>query len=167
MAKTEKQVIESHDVLNVKSCQQEKYLTTAQHSKSCNDQKGLLYILHVAVDLIFILTVNLKMDDGLINGTLCILKYIQYLRPEFPNKPSTLWVLVDSKTIGKQWCHHNKSMYTSVSKRNGHLYGQQHITPYIDTLPYCKNSSHCFLPVQQLFIQVKALHLKKFVLIWI
>ena len=118
MAKTEKQVIECHDVvLNVKASQQEKYLTIAQHSKSYSDQKGLLHILNVAIDLIFIPTVNLKMGDGLISGTLCILKYIQYLRPEFPNKSSILWVLFDSKNIGKQWCHHNKSMYTSVIKK--------------------------------------------------
>ena len=98
IAKTEKQVIKSHDVvLNVKTSQQEKYLTIAQHSKLHNDQKGLLYILHVAVDLIFILTMNLKTDDGLINGTLCILKCIQYLRTEFPNKLSILWVLFDMK----------------------------------------------------------------------
>ena len=77
MAKTEKQVIEFHDVvLNVKASQQEKYLAIVQHSKSYNDQKGLLHLLHVAIDLIFILTVNLKTDDGLISGTLCILKYI-------------------------------------------------------------------------------------------
>ena len=64
MAKTEKQVIESHDVvLNVKASEQEKYLTIAQHSKSYSDQKGLLHILHVAVDLIFIITMKLKMDD--------------------------------------------------------------------------------------------------------
>ena len=76
-----------------------------------------MHILYVAVDLIIILTMNLKTDDGIINGTSCILKYIQYPRPGFPNKPSILWVLFDSENIGKQWCHHNKSMYTSVIKK--------------------------------------------------
>ena len=28
-----------------------------------------------------------------------------------------MWVLFDSKNIGKQWCHHNKSMYSSVIKK--------------------------------------------------
>ena len=117
MAKTEKQVIESYDVVLNISKPTGKILTTAQHSKSYNDQKSLFHILYVAVDFIFIITVNLKKDDGLINGTLCILKYVQYLRPEFPNKASISWVSFDSKNIGKQWCHCNKSIYTSVIKK--------------------------------------------------
>ena len=47
MAKTEKQLIESHDVvLNMKANQQKKYLSIAQKSKTYNDQKG--FITHFA-----------------------------------------------------------------------------------------------------------------------
>ena len=84
------------------------------------------------------------MDDGLISGTLCILKYIQYLRPQFPNKPSILWVLFDSKNIGKLWCHHNKSMYTSVIKKEWtpiwattHNISYWHITISWKQFPLC------------------------------
>ena len=101
LATTEKQVIQSHDVVvHVKSHKQKNYLTVAQKSKKYDDQKGLLHTLHVAIGLVYILTINMKTEDGLINGTSCTLKHIQYLRPEFPDKPSILWVHFNDENIG-------------------------------------------------------------------
>lgn len=114
MAKTEKKQIECHDVvLNVHANRQEKYLSIVQNMKNYNEQQGLLHILPVAVGLIYLLTVNLKTDDGLINGASCTLKHIQYLRPDFPDKPSILWVEFHDKDIGKQWRLRHRKMYSS------------------------------------------------------
>ena len=49
------------------------------------------------------ISINIKRDDGLINGVTCILKKIQFLEKNKNNIPSILWVNFDDGTIGKQW----------------------------------------------------------------
>ena len=49
------------------------------------------------------ISINIKTDDGLINGTTCILKKIQFLETNKNNIPSILWVNFYDDTIGKQW----------------------------------------------------------------
>ena len=68
--------------------------------------------LNLAVSLRYDITINILVEDGLTNGTSCILKKIQYL--EVHNSiPSVLWVLFDNKRIGQQTRKKYFSYYNS------------------------------------------------------
>ena len=59
--------------------------------------------MKASVGLGYIISINIKTDDGLINGATCILKKMQFLERKENNIPSILWVHFDDDTIGKQW----------------------------------------------------------------
>ena len=68
--------------------------------------------LNLAVSLRYDVTINILVEDGLTNGTACILKKIQYL--EVHNTvPSVLWVLFDNKKVGQQTRRKYFSYYNS------------------------------------------------------
>ena len=62
---------------------------------------GLQRILKACIGLAYTTSVNIKTDNGLINGATCILKKFQYLSTKKSEKPSILWVLFDDESIGK------------------------------------------------------------------
>ena len=71
-------------------------------SKKYIEKHGLLRKLNAEIGLAYITSVNIKTDDGLINGAPCILKKIQFIQRN-NDIPSILWVLFDDKMIGRQW----------------------------------------------------------------
>ena len=73
---------------------------------------GLQRILKACIGLAYTTSVNIKTDDGLINGATCVLKKFQYLSTKKSEKPSILWVLFDDESIGKQWRHKYSAYYT-------------------------------------------------------
>ena len=79
--------------------------------------KFLVYreFLKVGVGLAYTTSVNIKTDDGLINGATCILKKIHYFKSNASKCPDILWVLFDDETIGKLWrqkysAYHNEGI---------------------------------------------------------
>ena len=60
-------------------------------SKKYIEKHGLLKKLNAAVELAYITSVNIKTDDGLINGAPCILKKIKFIQRD-NDIPSILWV---------------------------------------------------------------------------
>ena len=60
-------------------------------------------VLKVGVGLAYTTSVNIKTDDGLINGATCILKKIHCFKSNASKHPDILWVLFDDETIGKLW----------------------------------------------------------------
>ena len=86
-------------------------LATHQMKQKYIEKFGLLRILNAAVGLVCITSVNIKTEDGLINGATCVLKKIQFLKRN-NNIPSILWVLFDDKTIGRQWRVRYCNLYT-------------------------------------------------------
>ena len=85
------------------------------HVKTSNkyiEKNGLLRTLNAAVGLVYTTSVNIKTDDGLINGATCILKMIHFLQRNDNNIPSILWVSFDDETIGQQWRHRYFNLYT-------------------------------------------------------
>ena len=66
------------------------------------ERHGLLRVLKAGVGLGYMISINIKTDDGLINGATCILKKIKFLEKNKDNIPSILWVNFDDGTIGKQ-----------------------------------------------------------------
>lgn len=59
---------------------------------------GLHKIIHISIDLPYEITNNINVEDGITNGSECIVKYIDY-RNSTTNIPSILWVSFnDTKT---------------------------------------------------------------------
>ena len=82
-------------------------------SKEYIEKHGLLRKLNAAVGLANIMSVNIKTDDGLINGAPCILKKIQFMQRNSVI-PSILWVLFDDKMIGR----HESKILESIHRRH-------------------------------------------------
>ena len=57
-------------------------------------------LLTVAVGMIYVMTVNVDVEDGLTNGSTGVVKFIEY-RMEGTNRPSIIWVLFDHSRIGR------------------------------------------------------------------
>ena len=85
-------------------------------SKEYIEKHGLLRKLNVAFGLAHITSVNIKTDDGLINGAPCILKKIQFVQRD--DIPSILWVLFNDKMIGRQWRVRYWYLYTEDINQN-------------------------------------------------
>ena len=78
--------------------------------KKMNDTGNLAENLCVAVDLCYDTTHNIAVNDGICNGTPCILKKIHYFESE--NRiPSCLWVQFPDESIGRQTRKDNHYYY--------------------------------------------------------
>ena len=86
-------------------------------SKKYIDKHGLLRKLNAAVGLAYITSVNIKTDDGLINGAPCILKKIPFIQRD-NDIPTILWVLFDDKMIVRQWRVGYWNLYTDDINQN-------------------------------------------------
>ena len=73
--------------------------------------------LDLAVSLRYDITINICVEDGLTNGTSCVLKRIQYLEDKCP-VPSVLWVSFDNKKIGQLTRRRHFSYYISGIDKN-------------------------------------------------
>lgn len=62
---------------------------------------GLLYELHVAVNMRYKTVLNISVEDGNTNGSSCVVKKIHYIQPTIP-MPSVIWVLFDDERVGRQ-----------------------------------------------------------------
>ena len=60
---------------------------------------GLLRSLDAAVGAVYIVSCNLSMVDGLINGAVCTMKHIDYRNSKNGNIPSTLWVQFEDEQV--------------------------------------------------------------------
>ena len=74
-------------------------ITAAKYSEVL----GLQRVLKVGVGLAYKTSVNIKIDDGLINGATCILKKIHYFKSNASKHPDILWVHLHDETVGKLW----------------------------------------------------------------
>ena len=84
--------------------------------KKTNDTGNLSQILKVALGLQYDTTHNVSIEDGICNGTPCVLKRIHYMEPGII--PSCLWVQFPDRTIGrktrKEYMHYYKR-YPEIS----------------------------------------------------
>ena len=79
----------------------EKCLLVVKTAAKYGEVLGLQRVLKVGVGLAYTTSVNIKTDDGLINGAKCILKKIHYFKSNAIKCPDILWILFDDETIGK------------------------------------------------------------------
>ena len=78
-----------------------------------SDTAGLPYIVNLTTNLQYDITVNIDTEDGLTNGTTCIVKHIDFRKENTTNKrPSIVWVLANDPQIGKRTRHRYRHLYT-------------------------------------------------------
>ena len=75
---------------------------------------SLLRKLDAAVNSVYIVSCNLSTADGLINGAICTLKYIDFTHSVKENIPSILWVQFDEDTVGKMQTSEYKKYYSET-----------------------------------------------------
>ncbi|MCG8076810.1 MAG: AAA family ATPase [Candidatus Thiodiazotropha taylori] len=96
----EKVLIPCHDTIVVAniSAQKSKALIESLPEDS-NKTANLEKLLKMAVGMVYDITVNINVEDGLTNGSTCVAKYIEH-KMEATDRPSIIWVLFDDPGIG-------------------------------------------------------------------
>lgn len=82
--------------------------------------------LTVAVGMIYVMTVNVCVEDGLTNGSTGVVKSIEY-KMEGTNRPSVIWVLFEDPRIGKS----TRQKYLQRGFYHSHI--KKEWTPVFDT----------------------------------
>ena len=70
--------------------------------------------LDAAINSVYIVSCNLSTVDGLINGAICTLKYIDFQHSVKENIPSTLWVQFEDDTVGVLQRNEYKQYYSDA-----------------------------------------------------
>ena len=89
-----------------------KCLFVLKNKDKYSEISGLLRSLNAAVNCVYILSCNLCTDDGLINGAICTIRYIDYKYSTKKNIPSVIWVQFNESEVGQLQRHHYRDYYT-------------------------------------------------------
>jgi len=100
---------------------------------------GLCKTVGIAEGITYDLCLNLDVDDGLVNGSSCTVKKIDY-RQQNTTRPSIIWVVFNSNEIGSMW----RAKYH-------HLYDRS-VDPSWTPIFDCKRS---FLYLRKIFMRVQ------------
>ena len=109
----------SDTVLGEDSSEVKETLLEQLKGKRSNDTGNLCENLKVAVGLCYVTTHNILVNDGICNGTPCILRKIHYLEKNNPI-PSCLWVEFPENRIGKETRKENKYYYHRYKEISRH-----------------------------------------------
>ena len=63
---------------------------------------GLQKNLKLAVNCVYAISCSMNTHDGLINGAICTLKYVEYINKKTTVRPSIWWVQFSDMTVGTQ-----------------------------------------------------------------
>ena len=133
---TAKAIVHAQDTI-VTNCSQnvcEKILNSVKTIDMYDCQAGLNRILNIAVSLMYSISLNLNLQDGLVNGSSCTVKSIQY--QEQLTNPSIIWVEFEDKKIGQEQRNSHRSMYSSgiekcwtpiFAAKRSYMWGKNHI----------------------------------------
>ena len=79
---------------------------------------NLMKSLTVATGMIYVVIVNVSVEDGLTNGATGVVKFIDY-RMQGTKSPSIIWVLFDDPRIGRKTReqHFNRGFYNDSIQR--------------------------------------------------
>ena len=72
---------------------------------------GLRRNLKLEVNCVYAISCNVNTHDGLINGAICTLKYVEYINQQTTIRPSVLWVHFSDTTVGTQQRKRYKMFY--------------------------------------------------------
>ena len=107
---TTKVEVASHDsvIADVPKANKERLLKSLPNdsSKTANLARSLV----VATNMIYDITINLDVNDGIANGSSCIVKFIENRIPQ-TTRPSIVWVLFNDLSIGSNTRQKYKHLY--------------------------------------------------------
>ena len=130
---TEKVTISCHDsIIGAKIPMEKQRSILGKLSKDSCRTMGLLDSLTVVVGMIYDLTINLDTEDGLNNGSPCVVQAIEYRQAE-TRRPSIVWVKFEDKNVGSK-C---RKKYQAKGFYHNHI--NHEWTPVFDverTFPY-------------------------------
>jgi len=95
-----KSIAIDHVLTKKLSEERKKYLIENQKTKSRKDINGLDYEVWLKTEIKYMITSNIDIEDGLVNGTRGVLKKI-VLSPK-TSEPKTLWFDFESTRVGIQ-----------------------------------------------------------------
>ena len=100
-----------------------KGLAWVQTKQNYDNINGLSRLIHVAVGCNYAISSNVDTEDGLTNGAICIMRYIDYRNTPTHKVPSILWVeFTDSTEV----IRHEKKENICISQIF-HLHGHQYV----------------------------------------
>ncbi|XP_069109878.1 uncharacterized protein [Argopecten irradians] len=73
---------------------------------------GLMTIVPVAVGMVYEVTANLNIEDGLVNGACCVVKHIEYKQAN-TDRPSVVWVQFEDDKTGVETRRTYKHLQTA------------------------------------------------------
>ena len=85
---------------------------------------GLHRNLKLAVNCVYAISSNVNTHDGLINGAVCTLKYVEYINQQTTIRPHILWVHFSDMTVGTQ----QRKMY-KMFYHEGISFSHQYLLP--------------------------------------
>ena len=112
-AKEFKEIVESQDFLIGTHSHEEltKCLMKLKTRAKYELISGLHRNLKLAVNCVYAISCNVNTHDGLINGAICTLKYVEYINQQTTVRPSILWVHFSDATVGTQQRKRYKMFY--------------------------------------------------------
>ena len=112
-AKEYKDIVESQDFLIGTHSHEEltKCLMKIKTQAKYELISGLHRNLKLAVSCVYAISCDVNTHDGLINGAICTLKYVEYINQQTTVRPSILWVYFSDMTVGTQQRRKYKMFY--------------------------------------------------------
>ena len=112
-AKEYKEIVESQDILIGTHSHEElpKCLMKIKTQAKYELISGLFRNLKLAVNCVYAISCNVNTHDGIINGAIYTLKYVEYINQQTTGRPSILWVHFSDMTVGTQQRKKYKMFY--------------------------------------------------------
>ena len=105
-----KETVDSHDdvISDIPKATKDRLISNLP--KDASKTANLPHCLILAIGMIYDITVNLDVNDGIANGSTCIIKCIEHRVPETA-RPSIVWVLFNDSSIGSKTRQKYKHLY--------------------------------------------------------
>ena len=105
-----KETVDSHDdvISDIPKATKDRLISNLP--KDASKTANLPHSLILAIGMIYDITVNLDVNDGIANGSTCIIKCIEHRVPETA-RPSIVWVLFNDSSIGSKTRQKYKHLY--------------------------------------------------------
>ena len=105
-----KEKVDSHDdvISDIPRATKDRLISNLP--KDASKTANLPHSLILAIGMIYDITVNLDVNDGIANGSTCIIKCIEHRVPETA-RPSIVWVLFNDSSIGSKTRQKYKHLY--------------------------------------------------------
>ena len=107
---------QDHILTNSSKKMQETILNSLRTVSAYDEKAGLARSLNIAVSLVYSISLNLSIEDGLVNGASCVVKHIQYISNL--ENPAIIWVQFHDEVVGREQRHKHRSKFTDEIEKS-------------------------------------------------